>query len=151
MGRPVKNAIIHISGTQEDTAVTNADGSFVISGIQRNGQYTITAGKNENPSNGLNVLDLVATQKHLLGKDTFDLEWKKVAADATNNKVLSVSDILVVLQLLLGKITVFPFSPSWRCEPHEIFLDELPGNGPVEVQFTAIKIGDVNGTADPQK
>ena len=75
-----------------------------LQGVNRNGTYTITSEKLDNPTNGLNALDLVAIQKHLLGKDTFDLNWQFVAADATNNDDLSVGDIVLIPRLLLGKI-----------------------------------------------
>ena len=150
-GRPVKNATIQISGSVEETMVTGDDGAFVLNGVSRQGQYTITPAKNTNPTNGLSAIDLVAIQKHLLGKDTFNVPWKFIAADATNNVDLSVGDILLLLRLMLGKIQTLPSSPSWRFDPPSQVLEPSGQGGPVEVQFTAIKIGDLNTSADPKK
>ena len=90
-------------------------------------------------------------QKHLLGKDTFDFGWQYIAADATNNNLLSVGDIVVLQRLLLGKILALPSSPSWRFDPPQVTIDPLPEGVPAEVGFMGIKIGDVNASADPQK
>jgi lysyl endopeptidase len=149
-GRSVKNAVIKITGSVEETVTTDEDGVFLLTGYNRNGQYTITPEKNENPVNGINALDVLAIQKHLLVKDTFDFPWQHIAADATNNNEISVGDILVILRLLLGKIQNFPSSPSWKFDPPAVIFDPIP-QGNTVVQFTAIKIGDVNGTADPSQ
>lgn len=151
IGRPVKNVNVVITGSTTQTIVTNDLGQFNLEGINRNGHYTITPGKANNPTNGLNLLDIVAIQRHLLAKDTFDMPWQYIAGDATNNNYVSVGDILVLLQLLLGKITYLPTSPSWRFNPPVIELDNLPEGLPVLPQFMGIKIGDLNNSANPSQ
>ncbi len=148
-GQPVKNAIVKITGSLELEMTTADDGVFELADVSRNGTYTITSEKTDNPSNGLNALDLVAIQKHLLGKDTFDFGWQYIAADATNNDDLTVGDIVVILRLLLGKITTLPSSPSWRFDPPQIVIDAEFGGDPGNLEMMGIKIGDVNGTSDP--
>jgi hypothetical protein len=150
IGRPVKNAQIEITGSITQTLSTDSNGHFDITSVNREGQYTLKPGKNDHPTNGLNVFDLVRIQNHLLEKDTFDLPWKYIAADATNNNFVSVGDIVQLLRLMLGKIKYLPSSPSWRFEPSAITLEHLPA-GPADIQFQAIKIGDVNSTADPSQ
>lgn len=150
-GRPVKNIAVKVTGSVDDTLITGADGRFLLTGISRNGQYTFTPRKTDNPINGINALDLLLIQKHLLAKDTFDFAWEYIAADATNNLSVNVADILLVLKVLLGKLQSFPSSPSWRFDPAEIMIDSIPPGGPLEVQMMGIKIGDINGTADPQQ
>lgn len=148
-GKPVKNVQIEVTGDVISHVTTDQEGRFVLNAISRNGQYHIVPSKNDNPLNGLNVLDLVRIQKHLLGRDDFDLPWQYIAADATNNQEVSVGDILLLLRLVLGKITQLPSSPSWRFEPASLDVTTFPATGPLEVEMKAIKIGDLNGTADP--
>lgn len=150
-GRPVKNAILKVTGSLTETITTTEDGTFQLLNVNRNGQYIITPEKNDHPTNGLNAIDLIAIQKHLLGKDTFDLSWQYVAADATNNAMLSVGDIVVLQRLLLGKIQNLPSSPSWRFDPPQIIIDPIPSGEPAGIEIMCIKIGDLNGTADPKK
>ncbi|HEY3385521.1 MAG TPA: carboxypeptidase regulatory-like domain-containing protein [Saprospiraceae bacterium] len=151
LGRPLKNALIKVTGAKEENIFTGADGTFTLAQVSRSGQYTLTPEKNDNPTNGLNALDLVAIQKHLLGKDTFNLPWKFIAADATNNIDLTVGDIVLLLRLMLGKIQTLPSSPSWRFDPPQLVIDPSTQGEPIEVQFMGIKIGDLNASADPGK
>ncbi len=148
-GVPVKNTVVKITGSLEQSLATGDDGSFEFAGVNRNGTYTITPEKLENPSNGLNVLDLVAIQKHLLGKDTFDFDWQYLAADVTYNGSVAVGDILVILRLLLGKIQNLLSAPSWRFEPAQLVIDPDFSGDPGNIDLLGIKMGDVNGTADP--
>ena len=148
-GRPVNNATLKVTGSVNRTITTGHDGVFEISDISRNGQYTITPEKHDNPSNGLNAIDLIAIQKHLLGKDFFDFDWQLISADATNNVVVNVGDLILIQRLLLGKIQTFQSSPSWRFEPSQVHITSIPPGLPEELLIKAIKIGDVNGTADP--
>lgn len=149
VGRPIRNVSIIITGAVNDTVVTNEEGYFSISGLNRNGQYHIVPLKDDYQTNGLNVLDLISIQKHLLARDTFDFAWQYEAADATNNQNLSVGDILVLLRLLLGKIDHLPSSESWRFDPPFIDVNTIPAGGPMELHFTGIKVGDLNGSVDP--
>ncbi len=149
LGRPVKNVDVVITGSTTQTIMTDDLGQFSLSGINRKGHYTITPQKDINQTNGLNVLDLIAIQKHLLAKDTFDMPWQYIAGDATNNNHVSVGDIVLLLRLLLGKISYLPSSPSWRFDPPVIELDNLPQGLPAQPQFTGIKIGDLNNSANP--
>lgn len=148
-GRPIKNVAIVISGGLQDTVVTDDEGHFILTDVNRNGQYHITPLKDDNQTNGINVIDLIAIQKHLLGKDTLDFPWQFIAADATSNDDLSVGDILVLLRLLLGKITHLPSTPSWKFQPELIDVNTIPPGGPMEVHILGIKIGDLNGSSDP--
>ena len=150
-GRPVKNVEISISGSMSQSITTDSTGHFTFSSVNRQGQYTITPAKDDYQTNGINVIDLIAIQNHLLGKDTFDFPWQHIAADATNNNNNSVGDIVVLQRLLLGKITHLPSSPSWRFDPPAIMLDQLPPGNQTQVEFKAIKIGDLNNTANPSK
>lgn len=150
-GNPIRNVKLTISGAITDTTITNSEGEFIFSGINRNGQYHLVPEKNDNQTNGLNAFDLISIQKHLLAKDTFDFTWQHIAADATNNNTISVGDILVLLRLLLGKISYLPSSPSWRFEPPFVDINTIPTGETLRVQMQGIKIGDVDGTADPSQ
>ncbi|HUR30945.1 MAG TPA: carboxypeptidase regulatory-like domain-containing protein [Saprospiraceae bacterium] len=150
-GRPVKNVTVTITGSFETTFVTDDDGQFSLNNINRNGQYHIVPEKDDHPLNGLNAFDIVAIQKHVLLKDTLDFSWQHIAADATNNNAISAGDIVLILKLILGKITSFPTTPSWRFDPPFIDVQSIPAGAPFEIQLQAIKIGDVNNSANPLK
>ena len=149
--RPLKNVEIEVTGSVHEILSTDNDGRFVLNAVSRSGEYIIKPAKNTVPANGVNVLDLVAIQKHLLSRDTFDFNWQLIAADATNNQSVNVGDIVLLLKLLLNKITYLPTSPSWRFDPPQTIINHFPPGENVDVHIKAVKIGDVNGSADPNQ
>lgn len=150
-GRPVRNALIRVTGATEVNLVTGDDGTFVLSQVSRSGQYILTPEKTDAPTNGVNGFDLIIIQKHLLGIDTFDMPWSFIAGDATNNNTLAVGDIVLLQRLLLGKIQTLPSSPSWRFDPPQIVIGPIGQSAPAEIPFMGIKIGDLNLSSDPGK
>ncbi len=150
-GQPVKNVVVRVTGGTDQTLTTGPDGTFLLEGMFRHSTYTITPRKLDLPTNGLSALDLVGIQKHLLAIQHFEHPWQLIAADASYNGAISVGDIVVLANLMLGRIQFLPTSPSWRFDPFELILDGVPSGEPARVELMAIKIGDVNGTADPQK
>lgn len=149
--QPLKHVEIEITGSVNRLLTTDEEGKFVLSSVSRSGEYTFKPSKNTFPVNGVNVLDLVAIQKHLLSRDTFDFNWQLIAADATNNQSVNVGDIVLLLKLLLNKITYLSTSPSWRFEPSQMTIHSFPPGENLNIEFTGVKIGDVNGTADPNQ
>ena len=88
----------------------------------------------------------------------------KVAADVNDDKTLNAQDINELRSLILGNIESFTSNDSWRFVSSEtLFNDEQPFNNRVQnyvetvqfnpltrddrdVNFTAVKIGDLNNT-----
>lgn len=147
-GRPVKGVRIQTGGDTTVILETGADGKFTLQNVKSDGTYTFLPMKNSAPKNGVNVVDLSNIQRHLLGIQSFQHPWQEIAADANRSGAISATDVVEIQRLILGVTQVFSSSPSWRFLPETLQLQ--PGL-PVSLEFTAIKIGDVNGTADPQK
>jgi hypothetical protein len=106
---------------------------------------------NNDPLNGVSTLDMVITQRHILGITPFTNECNVLAADLTNDGRVTAVDILTMRKLILGILPSLPFSPSW------IFINEADvskglnfakSEFPLQsLRVKAIKIGDVNGSA----
>ena len=140
---------------------TNDEGAFLVSAI--NGDV-ITPNKNDDPENGVSTADLVAIQRHLLGKKEFDLPHQYIAADVNNNEGVSAADISSLRKFILGYVTDFSQwndQQSWRFMPTDYdfgtnvsepwgYPEEIKIKpGPVRnINFHAVKIGDLNGDAD---
>jgi len=115
-------------------------------------EYNADIIKNDGHLNGISTLDIVITQRHILGIEKFDNPCQIIAADLSNNGNVSAIDLLESRKLILGIYTVLPNSPSWKFMRQSV-------NGLTELRFpkeefplpqigiTAIKIGDVNGSA----
>ena len=73
--------------------------------------------KNNDPMNGISTADVVAIQRHLLGKDEFISGYQMIAADVNNNENVTAADISALRQLILGKFmdfTQWNDQTSWR-------------------------------------
>ncbi|MDX1476121.1 MAG: T9SS type A sorting domain-containing protein [Saprospiraceae bacterium] len=153
---------VEISEPSMPATMTSDEGWYVFTGLDTGGQYMITPVRDDNPKEGVSTLDLIAIQKHLLGIRYLDSPYKLIAADATNNGVISASDLLEVRKLLLGAIPTFSNNTSWRFvdaqfafpDPYDPFMTPLPEEMMVTdmdhhmtgVDFVGVKIGDVNNT-----
>lgn len=149
--RPVKNVRIEITGDTDFEVVTDENGNFTLDNLISGGNYTITPKKDGFDLNGINVLDVVAIQSHLLGRTPFHSTWQLIAADANKSNVVSVVDLLELQKLLLGFYTELPKTDSWRFFPDKLILQNVNPQQLDPISFTGIKVGDLNGTSDPSK
>ncbi len=124
----------------------------------------ITPGKNDNHLNGVSTYDLVLISRHILGLETITSLYKLIAADANNSGSVTTFDIVELRKLILGIYQKLPSNTSWRfIDASYVFPDPLnPFSMPLvetrsvtniltdhlQEDFVAIKIGDVNGSAN---
>ncbi|HLF64860.1 MAG TPA: T9SS type A sorting domain-containing protein [Saprospiraceae bacterium] len=142
-------------------SITDQTGAYAFTNQPMGDQYYLRAFKNTDFLHGVSTLDLIRIQKHLLGLKEFDSPLQFIAADASGNNVVSVLDIVHLRKLLLGLYTELPGNTSWRFgKPNQ----ELPLSDPwsfdeivtlprqdlnrENVNFLAVKIGDVNGSVN---
>lgn len=128
--------------------------------------FTIRPFRNDSPLNGVSTFDLFLINKHVLGLDPLPTPFRLIAADANGSNTVTTFDIVELRKLLLGLYQELPNVPSWRfVDANYIFpntINPLLGGFPDSVRvadmqpwtpsaynFTAVKVGDVNGSADP--
>ena len=119
----------------------------------------LTAKKDGDDLNGVSTLDLVMIQRHILGIQPFTSPYKLIAADANNDGKVTASDLTEIRKLVLGLTNNYPNNDSWRFPieaqtmdadnpfpytEHMMAMPVLPGQN---LNFVAVKIGDVNGNA----
>ncbi len=156
----VQGVEVNVNGGTQ-TMVTNANGTFTFS-LTQGGDYSITPYLNANPLNGVSTFDLVLMAKHILGVQTLNSPYKMIAADVNRSGTVSTLDMIQLRKLILNIETSFPNNTSWRFIP-VTYNFPLPTNpwfvafpelsnvnnlvGTVTADFVAVKIGDVNGSA----
>jgi Secretion system C-terminal sorting domain/Dockerin type I domain len=110
----------------------------------------VSAENNTNPLNGVSTLDLVLISKHILGTQPIVSNYAKVAADVNNNGTISTADLVELRKMILGINTNFSNNTSWKFfganMTEKVVIADLQADATVD--FTAVKIGDVNGSAD---
>lgn len=123
----------------------------------------LTPVRDDNALNGVTTLDLALINSHILSRQIFKTPYQYIAADANKSGTVTVMDINVLQMLILGILEEFPTNNSWRFVrtsykfpnpanpftapfPESMQLDEAPS-----LDFTAIKVGDINGNAMCQR
>jgi hypothetical protein len=158
----MKNVEIDISNELTSKNIkSDENGSFVIHEMAANEQYNVLPQYNKDWLEGINTLDLVMIQRHILGVKKLDSPYKLIAADVDNNKKISVSDLIVLRKLILGIQPEGLSNQSWRfinkkfvfsdaSQPYD-FDDYVnfksSSSNAMDIDFMGIKTGDVNGTA----
>lgn len=143
--------------TQISTTIS-LDGTFMLPKNHVEREYIFEGYHNENTIYGLTTLDLVLTQRHILGLDTFTHPLQYLAADVNNDKKVTASDLVQMRKIILGIDSHFKKNTSW------LYLDEASiktetnpwlikkyisiakGNQDLDhLRFFALKVGDVDG------
>ncbi len=146
--------------SNEVVTTTSAGGHYRFDHLASKGQYFIKGYKNTDHTNGVNTLDLIHIQKHLLGIKTFESPYQMIAADANKSNSISAIDLIEIRKLLLGKYTELPRNTSWRFGVAGQLLDistpwlftetyavEYLADDIIDADFIGVKIGDVTGDA----
>jgi len=125
------------------------------------GNYKIEPVLDIEHKKGVSTLDLILLQKHLLGVQTLATPYQMIAADANHSQSLSAMDIVVLRRLILGITETLPNNTSWRfveteyqfTEPTNPLMEPFPESyqisdlsSDMDVDFVAIKVGDLNGS-----
>ena len=120
-----------------------------------NTDYVVQFSKELNISNGVTTFDLVRIRQHILGALPFETTFQNLAADVNLSNSITTFDVVETRRAILGVYENFPSAPSWGFVSPDGFLFNtftLNDISP-EVIFnvTAVKLGDVNFSADPSK
>ena len=146
---------------------TAANGLYSFSGVAEGEDYTLTPYKNTNLTNGVTTFDMVLITRHILNVAPLNSPYKIIAADVNKSGTVTTFDLVGLQKVILNVDTSFPNgNTSWRFVPADysfpdpakpfepafpefIHLTNFSGNKPEE-DFIAIKVGDVNNSANPQ-
>ena len=157
-GVPMPNQTITIGSA---TATTDASGVFVFPNIPINTPVNVQLSRTQNPSNGIDGVDILLMRRHLLGIAPITSKTRLFASDVDGSQDLDPVDILQVRRLILGLRDNLPVA-SWRFMPSLVPNDaNFPFNLTIpdvfQVTFSAsttvfdfigIKMGDVDNSAD---
>lgn len=158
----LEGAHILLSGGSTASVYSDSTGYY---GLQLfgGGVYTITPQYDAEPLYGVSSFDNVLITKHILGVQSLDSPYKRIAADVNNSGTITTQDVISLRRLILHQDADFANNTSWRFvpasyvfpDPDNPWLEDFPEYISIECQpcnlpnldFIAIKIGDVNGSA----
>ena len=117
----------------------------------------------QNPLYGVDIRDLIAIQKHILGIQPFRYAHQYLAADIDQSHGVGTNDVKLFIELLLRRRNHFPDSASWRFYVRKGLPDLKSRINPFtmpllskyvfhgfkvgkKIDFVGIKLGDVVDT-----
>jgi uncharacterized repeat protein (TIGR01451 family) len=157
--QPVEKVVMTLEGVDQ-TFNTNEDGNYNSSNMVA-ANYMMKPTKKDGILEGVNTLDLIMIQRHLLGLNKLTSPYKLIAADINNDNKISVSDLVDLRKNILGISDKFTNNDSWKtidkdfsfanpsnpfATAYPTFKEILDPNGELVANFVGVKIGDVNGS-----
>ncbi len=160
-GTALPQTYVELEGGEVDD-MTDAAGHFAFGDMPVGGDYMVKPYNNNDPRLGVSTLDMILIQRHILGLQRFDDPYSYLAADINDSESLTGSDVVELRQLILGITGEFSNNTSWKMvdayqtfdDPSEILYEAREDKLILDLQydvvadFTAVKIGDVNGSVD---
>ena len=161
-GAPLVNATVEIRGNMigyPKQSKTNQEGRFAFNNVPMGITYEVAAKNDVDYRNGVNTLDLVLMQRHILALKKLDSPYKLIASDADNDQQISVEDLVQLRKLILGIENDLINNQSWRFVDKDQQMGDQPWpfkeimshqklmENAMNDDFVAVKIGDVNGSA----
>lgn len=165
-GEAVQNVTVTMTGADDLEDATDVEGkfSFTVQPQTEDDQYIITPSKTNDPDlmNGIDVQDVIFIRRHILKTEPFSTPYQSIAADVNNNAAVNIQDLIILQALILGNETDLPNGRQWAFvdKDHEFESLVSPFSFPLSVSttakdfdgtsidFTAVKIGDVNLSRD---
>ncbi|MEK7254415.1 MAG: HYR domain-containing protein, partial [Bacteroidota bacterium] len=165
-GVPLSQKLVGLTGGLSIGKQTDVDGTYDFPNLPVGMDYELAPAYNVKPLNGVTTLDMVFIRRHILGVEYLDSPYKIIAADVNKSSSVTTFDLVELRKLILNVATSFPNgNTSWRFIPASyVFPDSSnPFSQPFpekieydnletsqwEQNFVGIKVGDVNGSADP--
>lgn len=148
-----------------DMHLTDNSGTYAFE-FQRSANVVINPKKEEDVLNGVTTFDILQLRRHILGFAELDSPYKMIAADVNRSNSITTADIVALRKVILQVDETFKNNTSWRfiqadhtfTDPSNPFSEAIPEYATVpelteatNVDFVAVKIGDLNGNAIGQK
>ena len=165
-GEMVEDVTVEINTIDPREYLTASDGHFEFPDVPMGQNYTVIPRKDMNVMNGVSTLDIVLITKHIIGVQPLGSPYKIIAADVDRSGTISTLDLVRLRRLILNVDNTLPNgNTSWRFvpadfvfpnpeNPFEGFFPEIYNINDfdtdiMDVEFVAIKVGDVNGSVVP--
>ena len=133
-GNGIGDVIIHPGYTTSDGGCVSIDDPTIT---------IVRPVKIDDMDNGVDVYDLIATRRHILGIESLNAE-QQLAADVNGNGVVTSLDLVLMEKIILNE-PISDTIPAWRF--YDPSLDISTGST-FGYSTLGIKVGDVDASAD---
>ena len=157
----IENAVVEaLTNTLYPGYKTTSSGQYAFTNIPLKSTLSLTAKRNDDPTNGVTTTDILKIQRHLMGLEPFSDPYSYIAADINNDKEITSLDLIELRKLILNITESIPNNTSWRFVPKSfvfnpaqpfVFSEKIDitslEQDELNKDFVGIKIGDINQTA----
>jgi hypothetical protein len=137
---------------------TDQEGSYSLDTYEQSG-YTVSASRTDNAklNEAVTTLDIIAARRHILQVREFSSPYQAISADVNMSKSVTALDLIAMRRIVLGIDGVFRDGVNWLFIPtvydlsnnpfdYSTNLDVSLDQEDMELDFVAVKLGDVNGS-----
>ncbi len=137
---------------------TDDQGVYLFNNQPKGVEYTLVPTRVDDVFDGINTLDLVHIQRHILGISKLSSPYKMIAADVDFDQAIRVSDIVTLRKLILGIEASLDNDKTWKFVNENDKMEQTPwpfseqvshallAETSVANDFVAVKVGDVDGS-----
>jgi len=161
-GAAIADSKVALQGAElVDYEMSDIAGGYAFMTIETESEVEVSVSKEGNAIDGVNTLDIVKIQRHILGVESFDSPYQTLAADANDDERVTAADLLALRKLVLGVYTELPDNKVWRFVnasdvnmdvndpwPYTEEMAVTAGAYVTDGDFVGIKVGDVDHTMD---
>lgn len=137
-------------------------GSYLIDSLATGREYELDLERVGPIHEGVTTLDMVMVRRHILRLQNLEAPYGMIAADVNGDGGISTRDLVEMRRAILRISNSFSGGYNWMFIPQayqfpdsqDPWLEPFPTGGLIDLQgdidhvdFTALKMGDVNGTA----
>ena len=143
-GKPVSGVSIQAGGK---SGLTDENGEVTLTGIPVS-SVTVRAILNTGAADYITANDAALVLKYSVEAEELS-KYQLLAADVDGSGTVNEHDAALILQMAVRKLPAFPAGAAWHFDPVSRTMTLGGGNNPVS--FTAILMGDVDGSWDGSK
>ena len=146
------------------TVTTDDQGKFEITPMTAGCNYKLTPSYNGPAKTGVNTMDALLVAAQLDNVQQLPSPYKLIAADVDKSKNITYTDVMNIVKVSIGVQDNFPGTDAWQFIPQSYVFPNplnpwaanvpasqtfcLSGDINFDPDFVAIKLGDVNGSAN---
>jgi len=121
----VSNVTLNLTGSSNSSTLSDTSGNYTFASLPSGGSYIVTPSKSAlAPSApGINIVDVVAAQRHFLNVALIPPGCRRTAADVNGDTVINVVDVVAIQRFSLGQSNGiantgrYQFTPASRSYP----------------------------------
>jgi hypothetical protein len=141
------------------TAQTSSTGNYEFKNLRKDLEYSWDAAMADDAIKGVNTLDIISIQRHILGLGKISDPMKMIAADVNFDQRITIGDLVALRQLILGIVDNFENGNVWKfitANDMPTIAELYPINEAYQIEklastlekmdFMGIKMGDIDGS-----